>query len=169
MPSWSSPNVYQYEPLSTSTTIRILALNPAMNFYQPLRYCLIEKDLSNIDRREVEANYEAISYAWGSEKRTRETFGDGKLIYVTPNCEVILRHLRLRNKVRTLWIDAICIDQGLDEHCLNEKSSQVQQMHRVYECASTVLVWLGVGHKDAKVVLNSMQKIGRLFQGCHLP
>jgi hypothetical protein len=168
--SQASPDVYQYEPLSTPTAMRILVLHPAKNFYRPIQYGLVEKDLSNIDCREVGANYEAISYVWGTQKRARETFCDGKLLYVTPNCEIILRHLRLRNKVRTLWIDAICIDQGPDKHSLNEKNSQVLRMNRVYECASTVLVWFGVAHKDSIMVLEYLQKIGQLFpEGCHLP
>jgi hypothetical protein len=69
---------------------------------------------------------------------------DGKVIRVTPNCESALRHLRLKKKPRTLWIDALCINQSSNA----EKSRQVPLMGDIYESASRVLIWLGPGSKE---------------------
>ena len=52
---------------------------------------------------------------------------------------------------------------------MTEKASQVLRMDRIYDSASTVIVWFGVEHKDVGVVLNYMQKIGRLFEGYYRP
>ncbi|KAM5350088.1 hypothetical protein ACJ41O_006593 [Fusarium nematophilum] len=54
-------------------------------------------------------------------------------------CPTALRHLRLSNKRRILWADAVCIDQT----DLVERARQVQYMRLVYKCAARVIVWLG--------------------------
>lgn len=63
-------------------------------------------------------------------------------ITVTPNLELALRHLRLDNRRRTLWIDALCINQQ-DE---DEKKVQIQRMDLIYANATAVLIWLGDCH-----------------------
>ncbi|KAK3711180.1 hypothetical protein LTR37_009773 [Vermiconidia calcicola] len=60
-------------------------------------------------------------------------------INITDNLFRALKRLRGHLLSRTLWIDAICINQ--DDG--SEKSSQVQMMGRIYKSATTVLVWLG--------------------------
>ena len=50
-----------------------------------------------------------------------------------------LLQLRLPDKVRYLWIDALCINQ-VDK---KEKALQVGYMRTIYERASRVIVWLG--------------------------
>jgi hypothetical protein len=45
---------------------------------------------------------------------------------------------------RTIWVDAICIDQSNPD----ERSQQVQLMGQIYRNAQRVLVWLG--HSDAE-------------------
>jgi hypothetical protein len=58
---------------------------------------------------------------------------------VTPNLASALRHIRDVKSSRTLWIDAICIDQK----SAKEKSHQVAQMRQVYLSAQRVIMWLG--------------------------
>ena len=60
-------------------------------------------------------------------------------LMVTRNLEAALRQLRSQNKIRNMWIDAICINQKIDE----EKSVQIQRMGQIYSMASRVIVWLG--------------------------
>ncbi|KAI0439554.1 hypothetical protein F4803DRAFT_553939 [Xylaria telfairii] len=56
--------------------------------------------------------YEALAYTWG-EKGTREVIViDGRHCSSFENLEATLRRLRLRNKSRKLWVNALCIDQA---------------------------------------------------------
>jgi Heterokaryon incompatibility protein (HET) len=63
--------------------------------------------------------------------------------FVTPNLSAALKALRrsakFGGKSRTLWIDAICINQG----DVNERNHQVAQMQEIYAGAQEVVVWLG--------------------------
>jgi len=68
---------------------------------------------------------------------------DFETLQVTPNLELALRHLRWEKRARTLWIDALCINQGDDA----EKLIQFQRMDVVYANASPVVVWLGGYHR----------------------
>jgi hypothetical protein len=64
---------------------------------------------------------------------------NGQRLDVTVNCALALQHLRHEKQPRTLWVDAICIDQTDTE----ERSQQVSIMGDVYKMAHRVLVWLG--------------------------
>ncbi|KAK4125812.1 heterokaryon incompatibility, partial [Parathielavia appendiculata] len=57
---------------------------------------------------------------------------------VTDNLHRLLRHLRLRDESRRLWIDQICINQK-DEV---EKGAQIRLMTEIYAGASPVVIWL---------------------------
>lgn len=61
---------------------------------------------------------------------------------VTTNLESALRQLRKEKQMRTLWIDALCIDQKNDD----EKRAQVQRMDRIYANATSTTIWLGGYH-----------------------
>jgi hypothetical protein len=96
---------YEYSPLSTPTSIRIIRLLPAK--------FLTNESISSCTRqtwRAAQAS-EALSYTWGDPSERRPMFCKGRTIQVTPNCESALKHLRLRDKVRKIWVDAICINQ----------------------------------------------------------
>ncbi|VUC36750.1 unnamed protein product [Clonostachys rosea] len=89
--------------------------------------------------------YEALSYTWAndagnSQKSCSVYYGAGwEVIRVTENCANALRRLRYRNKTRTLWVDAICINQ----EDVNERSHQVDMMADIFACAIKVIVYLG--------------------------
>ncbi|KAK6836659.1 hypothetical protein PG987_007154 [Apiospora arundinis] len=84
--------------------------------------------------------YEALSYAWGGQKPTRDITCNGMLLRITENVEMALRRLRSsKGRQRILWIDALSINQQ-DEA---EKSAQVSQMGLIYSQAKRVNIWLG--------------------------
>ncbi|CAG9983496.1 unnamed protein product [Clonostachys byssicola] len=89
--------------------------------------------------------YEALSYTWAndagdSRKSCSVYYGEGwEVIRVTENCANALRRLRYRNKTRTLWVDAICINQ----EDVDERSHQVEMMADIFACAARVMVYLG--------------------------
>jgi len=132
---------YTYTPLCRdSKYIRVIKLRPALAFHATL-HCeiVVEELLVN------PSAYEAISYAWEGEAQSQDHFivchdkGEGKKLLVTRTCEAALRHVRLANDVRVIWIDSICIDQTLTQ----ERNHQVGIMGDIYAFARRVLVWLG--------------------------
>lgn len=91
-----------------------------------------------------------------SKDRGKITFeSNGRIkITITRNLDVALRHLRRHVDTRTLWIDALCIDQASPD----EKSRQVAAMGRVYSTAVLVIAWLGPASS------NSAQALGVITQ-----
>jgi hypothetical protein len=83
--------------------------------------------------------YVALSYVWGDPKITAPISVDGHTLQVTTNLETALRHLRWHEGSRTLWIDAIAINQS----DMEERSQQVTLMADIYRKAKSVTVWLG--------------------------
>ena len=103
----------------------------------------------NYTRKQTEVNkqyaFEALSYTWGNDLETTSihivdvdlgTTGD---LLVRPNLATALQYLRFADRERTLWIDAICIDQSN----LEERGKQVKRMDQIYRFAKQVNVWLG--------------------------
>jgi hypothetical protein len=100
--------------------------------------------------------YEALSYCWGTEMTPRMALLDGVLISITANLDCALRHLRLTIVRRTMWVDAISMNQEDTQ----ERNHQVQIMGRIYSAAQRVIVWLGPTDHDnlyLRVVLGAMQ------------
>ena len=83
--------------------------------------------------------YEALSYAWGTAISPRKAVINGFELRITGSLDQGLRRLRLKHRPRTLWIDALCINQ----RDLKERSHQVQHMAMIYKSAKHVLIWLG--------------------------
>ncbi|KAL2063855.1 hypothetical protein VTL71DRAFT_4349 [Oculimacula yallundae] len=85
--------------------------------------------------------YEALSYVWGpfDEASPDLIQLNGSWITTTINLSQALYALRKKENERTMWIDAICINQ--DD--LDERSSQVRLMRNIYRSSSTTVVWLG--------------------------
>lgn len=84
-------------------------------------------------------NYEALSYAWGTTSSSNRAIINGCPVPVRESLDLGLRRLRLTDEPRTLWVDALCINQN----DVRERSHQVQQMCRIYKSAKQVVIWLG--------------------------
>ncbi|KAF4624510.1 hypothetical protein G7Y89_g13661 [Cudoniella acicularis] len=68
--------------------------------------------------------YEALSYEWGDAQRPRSSIKlDGKDFFVRENLYWALSYLRQDIGHRTIWIDAICINQENE----NERNHQAEQ------------------------------------------
>lgn len=80
----------------------------------------------------------ALSYTWGEPVFDRTIMINGCEHAVTATLLSALTRLR-QNGYRTLWIDALCIDQ----ENLAEKSSQVPLMFSIYKRAEMVAIYLG--------------------------
>ena len=92
--------------------------------------------------------YEALSYHWGTPVFSRMIKCNGWSYSLTHTLHQALQRLRLLDRPRYLWVDQLCINQ----HDLQERSSQVQKMLSIYESAFGVVVWLGAEHKCTEYV-----------------
>ncbi|EEU41873.1 uncharacterized protein NECHADRAFT_85897 [Fusarium vanettenii 77-13-4] len=107
--------------------IRILHLEPGWG--STLISCTIHRISLTSD---PPPKYEALSYTWGDPKVTREVIVNGYLVNVTFNLYSALYRLRQPEKIRILWVDALCINQtDVDERGQQASSNMIET---VQEC-----------------------------------
>jgi ankyrin repeat protein len=123
---------YHYQPLMMQDSIRIIELYPG-NPGDIIDFELDEVSLVS------KTPFEALSYEWQEKFGTIPVQCEGQKILITPNCKAAMEKLRLRDKSRYLWIDAICINQTDDQ----ERNQQVAIMGDIYRAADKVIMWLG--------------------------
>lgn len=87
---------------------------------------------------------EALSYVWGKEISDEPIVVDQVPFIVTKNLHRILRGLRHPDTARTVWIDAICINQSDP----GERTHQVRLMRDIYSKAKCTIIWLGDGRRS---------------------
>lgn len=102
---------------------------------------LIPVDLS-------QALYTAVSYTWGTEERSKWILVDDKWFAVRPNLWQLLSDLRDKERLRTLWIDAICINQDSDTA---ERNFQVSLMGDIFRNAVGVIAWISTPQEDSRL------------------
>ncbi|KAF4341586.1 heterokaryon incompatibility het-6 [Fusarium beomiforme] len=142
----SSTDVYR--PLSSSSSFRLLELQPSDNRSDPLVGRLVDSDIT------FQPDYEALSYVWGDIKPVRYINLGDQDISITPNLHSALIHLRSPDAVRTLWVDALCINQSVH----GERNQQVRIMGDIYKSARQVVVWLGDAADDSHLVFQHLNK-----------
>jgi hypothetical protein len=112
-----------------------------------------------------EPAFEALSYQWGSledpepaEVVQPPSASPSRFILLGENLASALRHLRYQDKPRTLWVDAVCINQMDDV----EKSSQVKRMGALDRSAPRVIAWLGPEKEkeDSALAMSVLQRLG---------
>lgn len=140
-----------YKPIDSSKKeIRIIHLLPG-DFDDTINIELVPVSLSS----NPTPQYDALSYVWGLEKCPIPAFVNGIPIAITSNLDTALRYFRDKNNEKTLWVDAVCINQKDNV----EKGPQVQMMGQIYSKAAEVLVWLGPAADGSDELL------GRMSQG----
>ncbi|KAK8112591.1 HET-domain-containing protein [Apiospora sp. TS-2023a] len=153
----SSPNytsgqapLHHHPPIHQKSETRVLKLEPG-KFEDPICGTLFVVNLSS------DIVYEALSYTWADESgdaTPRETIQlDGCPFLITRNCENALRRLRGEYVTRTVWVDAICIDQTN----ISERGHQVQLMPKIYAHAYTVLIYIGEDAYGSDKVISAMK------------
>ncbi|KAI6089242.1 HET-domain-containing protein [Hypoxylon rubiginosum] len=127
---------YCYVPFGDEpdcTKFRILTLLPGSGD-QPLE-CILEHGVLGDS-----PPYETVSYVWGDPREKVEIICNGRTLAITAALAEALRHFRSPSESRrSLWADAICINQNDNE----EQGRQVRRMKDIYSKASRVLIWLG--------------------------
>lgn len=96
------------------------------------------------------ATYDALSYTWGDHNDKRMILVNAEPFSVTTNLEDALRALRLSDRPRELWVDAICINQA----DLQEKAAQIPEMGHIYRNAHRVVIWLGKRNEYTDYAIN---------------
>ena len=139
---------YSYEPLADVDSVRLLQLCPGYG-NAPLEAHLA------IYQLEEHCSYEALSYVWGEPNLTEVLYVDDQALKIAKNLHAILLQLRLPDEIRTLWIDAVCINQRDNV----EKGQQVAMMGQIYQQADTVLCWLGQLSTHRLWALRFLQKL----------
>ena len=124
-----------YKPLPDTQWIRLLALYPGRGQ---------DAILINLQTVSLASNpaYEALSYVWGKEPPNESIIVQSQAFPARPNLVAALRRLRLPDKQRIIWIDAICINQ----FDLDERAAQVNHMRAIYTRATRVLVFMPEQH-----------------------
>jgi len=149
---------YIHPPLRSEKSTRVLLLQPAAQHSDPLHCSLNEISLKDGDG--MHPAYEALSYVWGSPTGDRVVDCEGKTILVTENCEAALRHFRLKNRIRIMWIDSVCIDQK----SISDRNHQVKLMGEVFERAKKVLIWLGNGDEGTTALFRHMRLFNKILK-----
>jgi hypothetical protein len=151
-----STRTMDYHPLDTDRNeFRLLHLNPALRDGDELS-CYFTVAL--LDET---ADFEALSYVWGAVDGTLPlNIGGrphGRQKQITRNLHSALRHLRLEDKERVLWVDALCINQSDNL----ERKHQVSRMSSIYRQASRVVGWLSEGWDGSDLAMDFLEKLGQ--------
>ncbi|KAI4185415.1 MAG: hypothetical protein LQ346_005895 [Caloplaca aetnensis] len=137
-------DVFQYEALSNPRNIRLLKLLPASTRSDELDCTLDEACLDD------HVSYEALSYTWGDATQRFGIRCNGQGLSITSNLSTALRYLRPSSTPRTLWVDAVCINQN----DIGERNQQVALMRDIYTKASQVVAWLGEEHPSDSAAMD---------------
>lgn len=114
---------YEEHKLTSPSGFRLMILGPGTG-YDVLQAQFVSADLEHLSTR-----YEALSYTWGSPKRsnpllikseTQDGWKTSKLL-ITKNLPRAPKALRYEHFSRTLWVDAVCIylDRYRTKYCRN--------------------------------------------------
>ncbi|KAF2785688.1 hypothetical protein K505DRAFT_354874 [Melanomma pulvis-pyrius CBS 109.77] len=116
--------------------------------YDPKAYERPEHSIGDSFTRHVPP-YETLSYSWGTADNEEyihitdlaSTHNTPAWLKIRKNLAAALRHLRYPDRPRTLWIDAICINQADIEERGRQK----------------VIIWLGSESEDSKHALETLE------------
>ena len=149
---------YRYEeqcPLQSEIHTRYLILLPARDPNNRLRCILDSAPPQDCPP------FEAVSYVWGSDQKVSQVYCHDHAIPTTASLDALLRSLRSPDVERTLWVDALCINQA----DLAEQGRQVAMMGQIYTVGERTIIFLGPdpdGHAEAVASLleEITQRIG---------
>ncbi|KAL3959396.1 hypothetical protein ACCO45_007558 [Purpureocillium lilacinum] len=143
-----------YEPLNGAQNgIRVVRVAPYNSFGRNPVVCQLEETTWDA------CEYEALSYCWGKQNDHAIIQLGGEPFKVTKDLAAALEQLCLPDRIRTIWIDAICINQFDPE----EKSVQVRMMGNIYRAAQQVLVWVGSARDDTKLAFKQLDRLANVI------
>lgn len=99
--------------------------------------------------------YETISYCWGDPEPNVSVNINGSHLKVPTNAALAISRMRLPDRYRTLWIDAVCINQA----DLDERAQQVLLMKDIYGEGTGNLIYLGEEESWTASALKSIRLV----------
>jgi len=117
------------------------------------------------------AAYEALSYCWGEEDASVgillgnicEAKEQASTFHVRPSLHSALCAFRYHDRPRTLWVDAICINQADG----SEKRTQIPLMRQIFDGATRTLVWLGGSTPDSEAAIRLVCALAAAWEKCN--
>ncbi|KAK1840266.1 ankyrin and het domain protein [Colletotrichum chrysophilum] len=159
---------YVYKPLTKPTrrdhAFRLLDILPCSAMDEPINVRLRHV------RLEDKPQYECLSYSWGDMAQTHEVNivsenDDDERVGSIKGRESLhgaLARLHDNTKPRTIWADALCINQ----QDTDERSSQVSIMALVYWNSHKLAIWLGPDpDKQATAAFEALKPISQATCG----
>ena len=153
-------NMHRYETPSLSGSSGFCPASNQMNqsLVSFFEVAPLEKK-SPFDESSYDVSYEALSWTWDSERSAvHVTIQDNDHQYLLPvsnNLFQALTSLRLETASRTLWINALCINQANSW----ELNHQMPMLPSIYANASRVCVWLGPASKDSTPAIELIEEM----------
>lgn len=142
-----------YQPLSSEDyEIRLLTLLPGDSDSSLISCTLAHTSLNEIIK------YEALSYVWGNPSATETILVNGVEWQATSNLVAALRQLRSKEP-RTLWVDAICINQANEPAAREERAVQLRRMKEIFSEATSVIAWVGTEGASSSRVFDLMEEM----------
>ncbi|KAI8623151.1 hypothetical protein F5Y19DRAFT_468714 [Xylariaceae sp. FL1651] len=120
-----------FKPLG-DTEFRVLLLQPAPPT-APLFVNLVSTSIAD------PPEYDGISYVWGDSKDVRSIWCNGISVDITASLHWALMRIRLLDRPRLVWADALCINQNDTQ----ERSRQVTLMGYIYANTRSVFACMG--------------------------
>jgi Heterokaryon incompatibility protein (HET) len=154
----------KYLPLVRAREIRLIDILPGA-FTETLRIHIYHSTLSETNS----SPFDALSYVWGSPNdlvmvSTHVTSTEGVVgsheLFINQNLATALKHLRYSDASRTVWADAICINQS----DYAERAQQVLMMGDIYRCARKVVAFLGPEKDDSSYALELIEQLSDMIE-----
>ncbi|KAM0690170.1 hypothetical protein Q7P36_008937 [Cladosporium allicinum] len=145
--------MYEYRPLDRERKqIRLVILQPGLG--GDTLVCTLTTAFLDL---QTPPHYETVSYVCGDQTVKATINLHGSKIQVPATSEAALRRMRLKDRLRTLWIDALCIN----ESDIEERGHQVGMMYEIYTQTSHNCIYLGLNDRNMPKVVASMKAILR--------
>ncbi|KIW84426.1 hypothetical protein Z517_03676 [Fonsecaea pedrosoi CBS 271.37] len=145
--------MYEKAKLENGCNIRLLELEPG-TADDPVRCRLQPVSLESCP------SYECISYVWEGLPGNATIFCEGQPVEIKANLYAALKAFRDVAKARTLWADALCINQK-DKP---EKARQIPLMPQIYGRARQVLLWLGPSQRLTEEAFDKLKLLAMLWE-----
>ena len=145
--------MYEYKPLDRERKqIRLLTVQPGSG--HDMLFCTLATAYLDTP---TPPHYETISYVCGNQEIKATINLHGSAVQVPATSEAALRRMRRRDRPRTLWIDAICINEA----DVAERGHQVGMMYEVYTQTSHNCIYLGPDDGNMAKAIESIRAILR--------
>jgi hypothetical protein len=140
---------FTYEPLPDDNHIRLATIQSSPQGKPVLRVLLFKAPIA------LAKDFVALSYCWGDQNEKVPIICNGKKFEITANLHAALTRITADSKdgLLCVWADALCINQ----EDVDERSSHITLMGRIYSSAKEVVIWLGAEEDDTTLAFDTLK------------